>query len=200
MTAILKLFLSMLRNLGYYVDWNILNALNFGLPQKRERVVIVGFKQDYDFRWPKENTKKTLLSEILEKDESVDDFYFASNKIRENREHSVKNKNVFYPSIWHENKSGNISILPYSTALRANASYNYLLVNGIRRLTPREMLRLQGYPENYRISGSYTAARKLTGNSVPIPMIEEVAKQMIESITRGEIKKKIKQTELVEVF
>ena len=57
-------------------------------------------------------------------------------------EASHKEQPVSYthlPSIWHENKSGNISSYPYSCALRAVDSYNYLLVNGERRLTPREM-------------------------------------------------------------
>lgn len=78
------------------------------------------------------------------------------------------------PSIWHENKSGNISSYPYSCALRAGASYNYLLVNGERRLTPREMLRLQGFPDSFKIAVSDAQIRKQAGNAIPVNMLAAV--------------------------
>lgn len=87
------------------------------------------------------------LSEILEK--KVDKKYYASDAIR-NKRLSTHAPEVT-PSIWHENKAGHISSYPYSCALRAQASYNYLLVNGERRLTAREMLRLQGFPDTFKI-------------------------------------------------
>lgn len=73
--------------------------------------------------------------------------------------------------------------MPYSCALRAGGSYNYLLVNGNRRLTERELLRLQGFPENFIINVSYTAMRKLTGNSIAVPVIYTIAKQMVKAIS-----------------
>jgi DNA (cytosine-5)-methyltransferase 1 len=82
-------------------------------------------------------------------------------------------------SIWHENKSGNISPLPYSCALRAGASYNYLLVDGIRRLTMREMLNLQGFPKSFKIVCNYSETRKQAGNSVPVPMISAVINEVL---------------------
>jgi DNA (cytosine-5)-methyltransferase 1 len=85
-------------------------------------------------------------------------------------------------TIWHENKSGNISVLPYSCALRAGASYNYLLVDGVRRLTMREMLRLQGFPEDFKIACGYSATRKQAGNSVPVPMIQAVIEQVLAAL------------------
>ena|SRR5205814_8789375 len=88
----------------------------------------------------------------------------------------------FYPSMWHENKSGNVSVLPYSVTLRAAASHNYLLVNGIRRLSSRELLRFQGFPENFKIVLKHSAIRKQAGNSVPVPLIRAVAKEIIKSI------------------
>jgi len=94
-------------------------------------------------------------------------------------------------TIWHENKCGNISPLTYSCALRAGASYNYLLVDGKRRLTSREMLRLQGCPETFKIVVTYQAMRKLTGNSVAVLVIEAVARNMIDIIQqRQQVDKK----------
>ena len=179
----LKTILSILDDLGYWVDYQVLNALDFGLPQKRERVVIVGFLDDSHerFKWPLPGkTRRKLLDEILEDDNQIDSSYFASPKIRKSRKLAVKGKTI--PdgrTIWHENKSGNISPLPYSCALRAGASYNYLLVDGIRRLTMREMLRLQGFPEEFKIACGYSATRKQAGNSVPVPMIQAVIEQVL---------------------
>ena len=163
-----------LRDLGYICDYKVLNALDFGLPQKRERVFIVGYQKRSTFTWPAGNIPMKSLSSILEKD--IPKEFFASEYIRKNRlsKHAPTNK----PTIWHENKSGNISAYPYSCALRAGASYNYLLVNGERRLTPREMLRLQGFPDSYQIVCNYSQTRKQAGNSLPIPVAQSVLLQL----------------------
>lgn len=163
--------------LGYHLKWHVLNALDFGLPQKRERVIIVGFlsqKQSdafsFDFR-----RQKYDLANLLEPDERVDESLFASERILEKRRANTQNKEVFYPSIWHENKAGNISILHYACALRTGASYNYLLINGVRRPSSRELLRLQGFPDSFKIVVSHGEIRRQTGNSVAVPMIRAIA-------------------------
>jgi DNA (cytosine-5)-methyltransferase 1 len=186
--------------LGYFVHITVLNALDFGLPQKGERIIIVGFKDDLDFSFPTPVGEYKLLSQILERNEDIDISYFASEKIVANRLEKI-NKSYSKPSVWHENKGGNISALPYSCALRAGASYNYLLVNGERRLTSREMLRLQGFPETFKIVVGYQAMRKLTGNSVAVPVIEAVACEMMKAITQHQPKKRqleYKQLNLLE--
>lgn len=165
-----------LEKLGYFVDYKILNALNFGLPQKRERVLIIGTRQDIGkFPWPEKKVEMKPLCEILEK--SPEEKHYVSERIRKSRK--LVHKSKVTPSIWHENKSGNVSSYPYSCALRAGASYNYLLVDGERRLTPREMLRLQGFPDNFEIVCGDSQTRKQAGNSVPIPMIYAVMRQLI---------------------
>lgn len=177
-----KVILDTLAELGYSVKWKILNALDFGLPQKRERVIIVGFKSvaaceqfNFDF----EPIAYDLAS-VLEDDKNVDSSLFASDMILDKRRKRVEGKNVFYPSVWHENKSGNISILPYACALRTGASYNYLLINGYRRPSSRELLRFQGFPEKFKIEVSHQEIRRQTGNSVAVPMIRAVAKKIIQ--------------------
>lgn len=175
-----------LLKLGYFVHITVLNSLDFGLPQKRERVIIVGFRENLLFEFPEPLGYFEPLSKVLEIDENVDRRFFASEKIRQDRLDKIK-EIPNYLSIWHQNKGGNISALPYSCALRAGASYNYLLVNGKRRLTSREMLRLQGFPEKFKIVVGYQAMRKLTGNSVSVPVIKAVAKKMLEAIENKEI-------------
>lgn len=186
-----KVILAKLEKLGYHVKWKILNALDFGLAQKRERVIIVGFQDKqianaFEFQFEKIPFN---LADILEADDHVDVKLFASEHIQTKRMERVKGKTVFYPSIWHENKAGNISILNYACALRSGASYNYLLINGCRRPSSRELLRLQGFPETYKIIVSHAEVRRQTGNSVPVAMIRAVARNM--DIALQSVQKKI---------
>jgi DNA (cytosine-5)-methyltransferase 1 len=176
----LDVILETLEDIGYAVDWRVLNALDFGLPQKRERILIVGFR-DSDrlrkFEWPMGERDYDLAS-VLEPDAAIDPRYFASPHIVARRRDRVAGKQIFYPSVWHENKSGNISVLDHSCALRTGASYNYLIVNGVRRPTPRELLRFQGFPDRLPVVVSYHEVRRQTGNAVPVTMIRAVARAM----------------------
>lgn len=179
-----KVILERLKLLGYHVHWRILNALHYNLPQKRERVIIVGFKENHPFTWPEPQPLKTTLAAILEPHEAVNKKHFASEAVRLSvKARLVGKKLPPAPWICHENKGGNISPLPYSCALRAGASYNYLLVNGRRRLTPRENLRLQGFPEDFPTVVPDSAIRKQCGNSVPVAMIEAVAKKLVAALS-----------------
>ena len=192
-----KIILKKLEELGYYIHSTVLNALDFGLPQKRERTVIVGFKENVAFKFPRKTGDFTPLSEILESEELIDKKLFASQDIFAKRQAKIKAE-PFYPSVWHENKGGNISILPFSCALRAGGSYNYLLVNGNRRLSSRELLRLQGFPENFKIVVGYGAMRKLTGNSVAVPVFKAVAGEIVKAINNPNIHQSFKQLSLLE--
>lgn len=182
----LKRIMETLTSLGYHADFRVLNALDFGVPQKRERIFIVGFREPKHFIWAKGGVPMKPLSKILE--ENVSDFYFASEKIRNNRLEKRKGKKKHdETTIWHENKGGNISAYPFSCALRAGASYNYLLVNGERRLTEREMYRLQGFPDSYKIVCNYQATRKQTGNSVAVPVVAAVMRSVLEAMEQKTI-------------
>lgn len=163
--------------LGYHVDWRVLNALDCGLPQKRERVVVVGCVDPFVMEWPRQKSDPKTLSDILEDDNVVDKKYFASPEIVAKRK--AAHRSDYFPAVWHENKSGNISSYPYSCALRAGASYNYLLVNGERRFTPREMLRLQGFPDEFKIVVSDTQIRKQAGNAAPVNLIQAALERFL---------------------
>ena len=176
--ATLRRILETLHQLGYRSDFRVLNALDFGLPQKRERAFIVGFRKPSRFRWPRGGVPMTPLKEILE--EKVAAKFDASEKIRNSRRRRLRPTSE--PTIWHENKSGHVSAHPFSCALRAGASHNYLLVNGKRRLTPREMFRLQGFPDSFRIAGSYSQNKKQAGNSLPVPVAQAVLEEVVRCL------------------
>ena len=177
----LSRIMGVLSELGYRADWKILNALDFGLAQKRERTIIVGFRDhSVPFEWPIRVGDPPALELVLEDD--VPDKYYASDQIRVKRQ--KRHQSALELGIWHENKGGNVASHPYSCALRAGASYNYLLVNGERRLTPREMLRLQGFPEWFSLPGSYQQIRKQTGNAVPVPVARAVLENMLHGLSR----------------
>lgn len=170
-----------LEALGYYVHTTVLNAHGFGVPQKRERTFFVGFRENLDFSFPEPLRTISNLGDILEPKEDIDPKLFASEKILRSRQEKLK-ADPFFPSMWHENKSGNVSVLPYSCALRAGASYSYLLVNGERRPSSRELLRLQGFPDSYKIVVPHSQIRKQTGNSVAVPVIRAIGRKMLDTL------------------
>ncbi|MFH1713528.1 MAG: DNA cytosine methyltransferase [Candidatus Jacksonbacteria bacterium] len=185
--ATFKVILERLGELGYFIHYKVLNGLDFGVPQKRERVLLVGFRENYFFEFPKNGTEPKTLSDILEPDEQINKKHFLSEYFRKKLRRKLKEQNKMpriRPSVWHENKGGNIGMHPYSCALRANGSHNYLTVNGERRFTPREMLRLQGFPDTFKIVVPDAQARKQAGNSVVVPKIEAVARAMIQAMNQ----------------
>ena len=171
-----KIIKEHLEALGYNVYAKVLNALDYGVPQKRERIIIVGFLNDVKFQFPLpvEAEKRKSLADILETN--------VKDAIRVSRLSRLKDKNYPKPYISHENMAGTVTPHPYSSALRAGASANYILINDERRPTERELLRLQGFPETYKIVVPYGQIKKQTGNSVAVPMICAVAKEMIKSL------------------
>jgi len=177
-----KVVLTHLEALGYHVYAKVLNALDFGVPQKRERIIIVGFKDDVKFSFPKPVplSERKKLEDIL--DTVVEKKYYVRDVIRLSRIERLKDKNFPKPYISHENMAGSITPHPYSSALRAGASANYILINDERRPTERELLRIQGFPDSYKIVVPYSKVKMQTGNSVAVPVIKAVAQEMIKAL------------------
>lgn len=185
-----KVICEHLTALGYHVHAKVLNALDYGVPQKRERIIIVGFLEDIPFEFPApipENKRQTL-SDILET--NVSSKYYVRPEIRNSRLERLKDKTYPKPYISHENMAGSVTPHPYSSALRAGASANYILINDERRPTEREMLRIQGFPDSFKIAVPYGKIRKQCGNSVAVPVIKAVAQQMIFALKKYELEQK----------
>lgn len=187
-----KVMLDILENkLKYKVYYKVLNAKDFGVPQNRERIIIVGFKNhDVDFKFPEPiKNNKMKLGDILEKD--VDDKYTISDKIwashqRRKEQHKAKGNGFGY-SLFNEES-------PYTSTISARyyKDGSEILIEqkgkNPRRLTPREAARLQGFPDDFKLVVSDMQLYKQFGNSVPTKMIGAVADEIYKALVEsGEI-------------
>lgn len=184
----LKVIIGTLEELGYKVFTKVLNAKNFGVPQNRARIYIIGFKNDVDFVFPEEPKIKTRVWDILEK--KVDAKYTISDKLwaghqRRKNEHKERGNGFGY-SIFDEKSeyTSTISARYYKDGSEILIKQEY---NNPRKLTPREAARLQGFPENFIIPVSDTQAYKQFGNSVAIPVIKILANQIMKTIEKYQI-------------
>ncbi len=175
-----KTIISHLETLGYTVYAKVLNALDYDCCQKRERIFIVGFNDNVYFSFPAPHNNGVKLEDILE--QNVDEKYYVRTSIRDSRLERLKDKNYPKPYISHENVGGSVTPHKYSCALRAGASANYILINDVRRPTEREMLRIQGFPDDYKIVLPYGKVKKQCGNSVAVPVIRAIATQMVKAM------------------
>ena len=199
----LKTILKVLReDLNYYVPMpEIINAKNFGVPQNRERIFILGFRKDLEintFNYPKPTHKKVVFSDIKEKI-NVSVKYYLSNQYQKTlRSHKERHKNKgngFGYEIIEDNQCAN-AIVVGGMGRERNIVIDYRLTDftpvtkikgkvnrdGWRRMTPREWARLQGFPDKFKIDVSDAQAYKQFGNSVAIPAIQATAKEVIKKI------------------
>lgn len=182
-------------DLNYNVFAEILNARDFGVPQNRERIYIICFNReklgDIDFTYPRSLGRVTRLGDILEKE--VNPKYTISDKLwaghKRRREEHAKKGNGFGYSLFDENS-------PYTSTISARyyKDGSEILIRqkgkNPRKLTPREAARLQGFPEDYIIPVSDAQAYKQFGNSVAVPVIEAIAKEIISHLWPTFIQKK----------
>ena len=179
-----KVILSHLQGAGYDVHYKVLNALDYGVPQKRERIIICGFRKKVDFEFPPPipREKRKTVADILDADAERDKSLFVKPSIRKSRLERMKDKKFPRPYISHENVAGSITPHTFSCALRAGASANYILINDERRPSAREMLRIQGFPDEFKIVVNYGQIKHQTGNSVAVPVICAVAERVVAKL------------------
>lgn len=181
----LKVILQHLNDTGYKTYVKVLAAKDFGIPQNRERIYIVGFlDKTVDFKFPEPMKKEIKVGDILEKDPN--EKYTISNKLwagHQRRKLMHKEKgNGFGYGLFNENSSYTNTI---SARYYKDGSEILIEQKGKnpRKLTPREAARLQGFPETYKIDAvSDNQLYKQFGNSVCVPVIEKIAEEMKKSI------------------
>lgn len=199
----LDTILNVLRNdLDYYVpDPEIVNAMNFGVPQHRERIYIVGFRKDMkvrSFKYP-EPTDKTKRFIDIREDREVSPKYYLSTQyqqtlIEHKKRHESKGNGFGYEIISDDGVAN--AIVVGGMGRERNIVIDNRLTNftpvtnikgeinhdGWRRMTPREWARLQGFPDSFIIPVADASAYKQFGNSVAVPAIQATAEQIIKRI------------------
>lgn len=201
----LKIILKTLReDLNYFVpEPEIMNAKNFGVPQNRERIFIVGFRKDLgitDFKYPEPFEEKVAFEEVKEEREVSVKYYLSNTYLntlyRHKARHASKGNGFGYEIISDEGTAN--AIVVGGMGKERNLVLDERLTNfkpvtkikgevnrkGIRRMTPREWARLQGYPDTFRIVVSDAQAYKQFGNSVAVPAIQATGEKIIEKIQK----------------
>ena len=199
----LATILNVLQNdLGYFVpEPQIINAKDFGVPQNRERIFIVGFHKNSkitEFKYPKPSKQKVSFADIKEKDVVPTKYYLSTQYIKTLRDHKARHEskgNGFGFEIIPDEGISNAIVVggmgrernlviddrikDYTPTTHIKGTVNR---EGIRKMTPREWARLQGFPDEFIIPVADASAYKQFGNSVAIPAIQATAKQLLKQL------------------
>jgi DNA (cytosine-5)-methyltransferase 1 len=199
----LETILNVLRNdLGYFVpEPQIINAKNFGVPQNRERIYIVGFRQDLNisnFEYPKPLEVNPTFEDVKERNVPPTKYYLSTQYVQTLVNHKARHENKgngFGYAIIPDNGIANAIVVggmgrernlvldhritDYTPTTHIKGTVNR---EGIRKMTPREWARLQGFPDNFIIPVADASAYKQFGNSVAVPAIQATANKILELI------------------
>lgn len=198
----LATILNVLRNdLGYFIpEPQIINAKDFGVPQNRERIFIVGFRKDLkikEFKYPKPLNIETSFEKVKEENVVPTKYYLSTQYLQTLKNHKARHEskgNGFGYTIIPDNGIAN-AIVVGGMGRERNLVYDDRLTDftpttrikgevnreGIRKMTPREWARLQGFPDNFIIPVADASAYKQFGNSVAVPAIQATAEKILET-------------------
>lgn len=184
---------------GYYLKWAVLNAKDYGnIPQNRERIYIVGFssKTSFEkFKFPTPVELSAKLEDFIDYDEKKDDKYYYTQEKNPTFYHELEKAIIKKDTVYQwrrryvrENKSG---VVPTLTANMGTGGHNVPLIlsnKGIRKLTPRETFNIQGFPKDYVLPSKISDGQlyKQAGNSVSIPVIKRIARNINIALSYSE--------------
>ena len=184
-----KIIEKTLKDIGYHIKSKVLNSMEYGnMPQNRERIYIVGFKnKEYTdrFIWPKKKKLNIEVTDLLEKN-VPEKYYYNDKPLYKKIKDDITEKGKVYQ--WRrkyvrKNKSG---VCPTLTANMGMGGHNVPIIKdkkGIRKLTPLECARIQGFPINYKLPNlADSVLYKQFGNSVTVTVIEAIAKEIKKAI------------------
>ncbi|VDH03024.1 DNA cytosine methyltransferase [Bergeyella zoohelcum] len=195
----LKVILNTLAELGYKVHYQILNTSNFGLPQNRERIYFVAFHHSIDsekFQFPQPLNKRVALKDFLEnnpKDGKIierndieiykqyqvpTDLFGKANYLNKPIQIGKVNKGGQGERIYHPEGHA-ITLSAYGGGVGAKTGL-YLINGKVRKLSPRECARIQGFPDDFIINNSITQAYKQFGNSVSVDVLKAITKEIMD--------------------
>lgn len=188
--------------LGYTVYTKILNAKDYGVPQNRPRIFLVGFRDPINFKFPEKADNVPKLKDILEHD--VDPSFYISqlylNGLKKHRErHEKKGHGFGYQVLDPEGVAKALVIggmghernlvkdkLPLNAYSGPDDDLKKPNSEGLRRLTPRECARLQGFPDSFKFPVCKTQTWRQLAEAVAVPLIEKIALNMKESMKKKE--------------
>lgn len=189
-----KVILGSLEEQGYKVQHKILNGTTHGnVPQNRERIFIVAFKNEGDytkFSFPDPIPLTTTIADCLEPGKVADKFYQTnkdSPSVQKMLEGVIKKNTIYQYRRYYmrENKGG---VCPTLTANMGTGGHNVPLILdnfGVRKLTPRECFNFQGYPSTFVLSENLgnSSLYKQAGNSIVVPVVRRIAENIIKAIS-----------------
>ena len=201
-----KTIKSELETLGYTVIYDVLGGDTHGnTPQGRERIFILGFLGQNcakSFIFPSKVPLTTTLADIIKRDVKVADKYYykSGTQYYDMINNAIVNDNIYQMRrvYMRENKSG---VCPTLTANMGCGGHNVPVIRdnfGIRKLTPRECLLLQGFPIDFKVDLADVHIYKQAGNAVVVPLIKRIAESMIIALTSSITSVQIEEIKFIE--
>ena len=184
--------LNLLKKQKYHIKYQILNTCEYSeLPQNRERIYIVCFKnkQEYDgFSFPEKISFRKSIKDMLQSNIS-NEYYYTNTRYYEQLKQEITNQETCYQWRRHYVRENKNNLCPTLTANMGTGGHNVPLIldnKGIRKLTPRECARLQGFPDEFIFPEFLpkSALYKQIGNSVSVPVIEAIARNILIALNK----------------
>lgn len=178
---------------GYALSYKLMNAADYGVPQKRERVIIVGFRKDlnikYEFPEETHKGKWVPLSVAVPTLAIEEEKYYFSQRAVEGMKNAKPNMKR---GLWQSLNEPCLTVTSHLAKVSLNSRDPVLLVDPenelYRRFTPREAARIQSFPDSFQFAGSETDAYRQIGNAVPPVLFWNICKKISEYLTEGESK------------
>lgn len=201
--AIITKIMDEFREMGYNVRYRLIKAVEYGIPQRRERVIIVGIRKDleFSFEYPQPTTQEghyTPLSAVIDKLAiSESKYYFSERAVQ-----GVKNaKNNMKRGLWQDLNAPCLTVTAHLAKTSMNSRDPILLVDAdkelYRRFTPREAARIQSFPDSFMLNNSEAKSYKQIGNAIPPVMMWYISEALQSAIDKNEKKEKAKPVPLL---
>ncbi len=168
-------------DLGYKYSYQVLNSKDYGIPQSRNRIFVVGFlDHNVDFKFPQKQELKLKVKDLLETAVAPKFYYKKDYGITNANINTIRKRNSVERGDNREHKSGLCPTLTASMGMGGN-NVPVILDNGkLRKFTPRECLRLMGFPDDFKQVVSDSQMYKQCGNSIVVNVLEEILKEIIK--------------------